>query len=374
LAESSLCPPATDPAPLARRRVRSQQTFGEGGRRINGEGEASLMNSDGEIPEGTKRIIEGQWRVFHDRYWIKAYEAPADTLTTKKRLIEALTRRLFNHVEHGLNIPGVRLEEARRAFELEAEPQKKRVKGAMLAGALFNRATEVFTKVVEIQALGVAIQPDNELMGQCGEYLQEALVLGQMVLHRSGDEGIDELWGEPFKAFAFPIEDFYRSRYIKIAQTMRAIDTIADGLVRTFDDLPMFAGIAPLVADLSQAGRAKCETLHTDPEIFDVWASFVTAAERLSGFQPALPPAPTLSDEHHAWQGLQLIHSGKDLISYITRARVPMPRSTREWLERCAHYRSSFPIESPPPAPAERPASRPAAAPFLHDAPAPAGH
>ncbi|MGC4093589.1 MAG: hypothetical protein QM756_37965 [Polyangiaceae bacterium] len=38
-----------------------------------------------------------------------------------------------------------------------------------------------------------------------------------MVLHRSGEEGIDELWGEPFKAFAFPIEEFYKSRYIKIA-------------------------------------------------------------------------------------------------------------------------------------------------------------
>ncbi len=45
-------------------------------------------------------------------------------------------------------------------------------------------------------------------MRQCGEHLQESLALGKMVLHRSGEEGIDELWGEPFKAFAFPIEEF----------------------------------------------------------------------------------------------------------------------------------------------------------------------
>src|SRR6476469_2047070 len=113
---------------------------------------------------GEKRIIDGQMRVYYDGYWIKVYDPPADTLLAKKRLIEALTRRLFNHVEHGLNIPGTRLEEARRAFESETDPQRKRVKCAMLAGALFNRAADIFTKLVEVQALGVEIQPDNALM------------------------------------------------------------------------------------------------------------------------------------------------------------------------------------------------------------------
>jgi hypothetical protein len=303
------------------------------------------MSSTSEILSGTKRSVDGQWRVYYDGYWIKAYDVPADTLSAKKALIEALTRRLFNHVEHGLNIPGFRLEEARRAFETEIDPQKQRVKGAMLAGALFNRATQVFTKVVDIQALGVEIRSDNALMRQCSEHLQEALALGRMVLHRSGEEGIDELWGEPFKAFAFPIEDFYRSRYIKIAQTMRAIDGIAEGMARTFEGLSMFSGIGPLIADIAQAARAKCEVLHTDPEIFDVWASFVAAAERLSGFQPATSAEPSLADEHYAWQGRELIGRGKDLISYITRARVPMPKSTREWLERCDRYRQSYKVE-----------------------------
>src|SRR6478672_5500949 len=98
----------------------------------------------GVVANGEKRLIKGQWRVHYDGYWIKVYEAPADTLGAKKRLIEALTRRLFNHVEHGVNIPGTRLEEARRSFESETDPQRKRVKCAMLAGALFNRAADIF--------------------------------------------------------------------------------------------------------------------------------------------------------------------------------------------------------------------------------------
>jgi hypothetical protein len=326
------------------------------------------MTSGADIPSGTRREIEGQWRVYCDGYWIKIYDPPADTLAAKKALIEALTRRLFNHVEHGLNIPGFRLEEARRAFEAETDPQKQRVKGAMLAGALFNRATQVFTKVVDIQALGLEIRSDNALMRQCSEHLQEALALGKMVLHRSGEEGIDELWGEPFKAFAFPIEDFYRSRYIKIAQTMRAIDGIAAVMVRTFDLEPMFTGIVPLIADLAQTARAKCETLHTDAEIFDVWASFVAAAERLGCFRPQIPGEPSLADEHYAWQGRELIRAGKDLISYITRARVPMPKSTQEWVERCEHFRQSLRPEAP--APATVTVSGPAATPVPAPAPA----
>src|SRR5262249_1386865 len=100
-----------------------------------------------ETPRGTKQMIDGRMRVFYDGYWIKAYEAPGDSLLAKKQLIEALTRRLFNHVEHGLNMPGRRLDEARRAFESETDPDRKRVKGGMLAGALFNRAADVFTKL-----------------------------------------------------------------------------------------------------------------------------------------------------------------------------------------------------------------------------------
>src|SRR6185436_1234781 len=172
-----------------------------------------------------------------------------------------------------------RLNDARRAFDAETDPQRKRVKGSMLAGALFNRATDIFTKLVELQELGVAIEPDDALMRECGEHLQEALELGKMVLHRSGEEGIDELWGEPFKAFSFPVEEFYKSRYVKIAHTMRCIDDICEAIAAALDPLPLFEGIAPLVQQFADAAKIKCETLRTETDIFDVWTTFVVAGE-----------------------------------------------------------------------------------------------
>src|SRR5436190_1008400 len=92
-------------------------------------------------------------------------------------------------------------------------------------------------KAYPVPADTLFVKADNPLMRECGRHLSEALDLGKMVRHRSGDEGIDELWGEPFKAFAFPIEEFYKSRYVKLALTMRAIDRVADQLSGTFAGL-----------------------------------------------------------------------------------------------------------------------------------------
>ena len=49
----------------------------------------------------------------------------------------------------------------------------------------------------------------------------------------------------------------------------------------------------------------------------------------------------TASDELSASQGLALIKQSKDLVAHICRARVAMPKSTRELVERCERYRSA---------------------------------
>lgn len=297
-----------------------------------------------EIALGTRSDIDGVLRGYFYGYWIKIYEVPADTLKAKKRLIDALTRRLFNHVEHGLNVPGHRLDEARRAYESEADAARRRVKGAMLAGALFNRATDILTKLVELQAVGVEIAHDNTLMRECGRHLQEALALGRMVLHHSGEEGIDELWGEPFKAFSVPLEAFYESRYVKIALTMRDVDRIADTLIRIFDPFPMFRGIGAPALAFADRAKAKCETLRTDGAIFDVWSRFVVAAEELMAFVPARSPAWTPQQSQGYDDAVVLIRQGRDLVSFITRARTPMPKSTREWIARCEAFSAAYSV------------------------------
>jgi hypothetical protein len=315
------------------------------------------------IEVGTERIIEGRVHVYYDGYWIKSYPVPADTLLEKRRLIQGLTRRLFNHVEHGINVPGERLEEARRAFDDETVPERRRVKAAMLAGALFNRAADIFQKLVELQQLGVLVKPDNALMKQCGQHLTEALELGKMVLHRSGEEGIDELWGEPFKAFAFPIEEFYKSRYLKIALTMRTIDRLAGELAAALGAWSVFAGVEPLVLEYAAAARVKCETLRTDPDVFETWTTFVVAGEKIVNFEPRWQTIPTPLESELAMVGRSLLRRGRDLISDMARARVPMPKTTAAFIEVLGQHRA-FCAAATSRRPDSSPGSQRPAAPF----------
>lgn len=291
-----------------------------------------------QIQNGTRRTIDGKLSIYCDGYWIRYYVPPTNTLAAKKRLIDHLTRRTFHHTEDGINTPGEKLELARAAHERERDPARKRVNAAMLAGALFNRATDIFTVLVHLAEKGVSISPDNELLKQCGDCFREALELGRNVRHYSGHEGIDELWGEPFKAFTMSIEDFYESRYIKIAQTMRDIDRIAETLCGVFAGDPCFEGLDKLLHAYAKAARAESETMRIDPSIFMVWPRFVAAGEALLAFEPKRPPDADEQMQRWLDKGLALIREGRELMSYLAGARVPMPKSTREFLERCAGF------------------------------------
>jgi hypothetical protein len=166
------------------------------------------------------------------------------------------------------------------------------------------------------------------------------LELGKTVLHRSGEEGIDELWGEPFKAFAYPIEKFYESRYIKIALTMRGIDEIAEAVYDTFSAQPLFPGIEALIWNFAKAAKINCETLRDDPDIFEVWSDFVVAGEKLSGFGPER--ATNDGERLLLERGQRLLANARELVLAITRARVPMPKSSRTFIERCRTFRAAL--------------------------------
>lgn len=299
-----------------------------------------------KIDNGCIRKIDGKVCIYYDGYWIRYYAPPEDTLAQKKRLIVSLTRRTFHHTEAGINTPGRKLELARKVYEQESDPARKRIKGAMLAGALFNRATDIFNSVVNLAADGVLISEGNELMNKCGECLKEALELGKLVRHYSGEEGIDELWGEPFKAFTMPMEAFYESRYIKIAQTMRDIDMLAEHMVELFEKLPTFKGVGPKIEELGVAAKMEAETVRTDRAIFDVWPRFVAAAEAVEGFEPQLPNHITEIERYWIEDGRRLLLDGDFLIKYLAGARVPMPKSKREYLERLNRYQAVAPANS----------------------------
>ncbi|MFC1665531.1 hypothetical protein ACFL17_07885 [Pseudomonadota bacterium] len=291
-----------------------------------------------EIENGTVRDFDGKRCVYYDGYWLRYYEPPKDSLREKQVLIEGLTRRTFHHTEPGINTPGDKLDEARKAYESAENPERKRVNGAMLAGALINRAADIFHAVVSLNRRGVSVSPDNELMRQCEQCFQEALTLGKTIKHFSGEEGIDELWGEPLKAFSIPVEDFYSSRYLKIAQTHKDMDRITEAIQKSISWHDSFAEIRELFSEFVTAAKLESETLRTDSVIFEVWPRFVVANEKLSHYEQTVPENVTEKTKDLLDQGYRLVQEAQQLLGYLAGARVPMPKSTQALIDSCNKY------------------------------------
>ena len=293
------------------------------------------------VKNGTRKICEGKECIYYDGYWIRFYAIPEDTLANRKLLIDHLTRRTFHHTESGINTPGERLEEARMAYEAQTDPARRRVNGAMLAGALFNRATDIFTAIVELESKGVKVSRDNELMKECASCFKQALELGKQVKHYSGEEGIDELWGEPFKAFTQSTLQVFESRYRKIAQTMRDIDKIGIHLAQALGKKKLFIDAIPLLDRLIESAKLQLETMKLDNAFFTVWPEFIANRETVDAYAPTIGRS-SVRQRYQIENGVNLIREGTALITYLSEARVPMPKSMQHFLERCDAFKQEI--------------------------------
>lgn len=304
--------------------------------------DSSPRPADDTVPvNGTILDQDDEPHIYYDGYWIRYYEPPPETLTQKKLLLDALTKRTFHHTEAGINTPGDKLDLAREAYDREQDPRRKRVNAAMLAGALFNRATDIFNAIVDLEQRGIKITRDNALMQQCSARFSEALDLSKNVRHHSGEEGVDELWGEPVKVFTMPIATYYTSRYRKIAQAMREIDSIGETLKQTLSSHSCFDEVSGLIDDFIVVSKKVSELLRSDNYYYQVWPEFIAAGDALTEFMAVVPRGASSALERHIKRGVTLLRDGKNLITWIANVRVPMPVSTRDFLEKCDNYRDT---------------------------------
>ena len=294
-----------------------------------------MVSVPDQTENGTIRHEGDAARIFFDGYWIRYYAPPEDTPAAKRKLLISLARRVFHHTEPGINTPGEKLALARSAYDAETDPVRKRVNGAMLAGALFNRAIDILTVMSELANDGVALKNDNPVMIECEQCLRDAASFGKMVKHYSGEEGIDELWGEPLKAFLVPMPEYYQSRYAKVAKSMDNLDTIAGSMLDVFNPMPEFEGVGMLIERLAVAARAETEIFRSDPLIFFVWPRFVEAGEAIDAYKPRLPDNMDAATRLHFRDARWLLNRGKSILTFIAAARVPMPKTTQEYLSRC---------------------------------------
>lgn len=304
------------------------------------------LRHDEAVINGTRRLIDGKERVYHDGYWMKTYDVP-HTIAYKKWLIDQLTRRVFRNTEPGINTPGRRLEDVKAAYNRISEPSQKRVLAAMLAGAYLNRGSDILTKVVELEEIGITVESSNELLRECGRCFMNALEFGKNIHPLHGTEELDELWGEPFKAFTMPIPQFLETRYIKLAKALSDIDLIANTMIDLVQRIEFFPGIAVQLRELRESAKEAAQTQRSDIEIIEIWPRFVGVADRLHDCRPVIPPRTSRRIQSMAWRGKQIIKIGTDLIGDISSLRISKPKTTQSFLQRCEHYRQRYLTNSP---------------------------
>ena len=290
-----------------------------------------------KVKRGTISEIDGVECIFIDGYWIRYYEPPAESWEARKNLIAGLTRRTFHHTERGINTPGENLELARYHYENTSE-EENRVAAAMLAGALFNRATDIFTTIADLEQIGVHIKRGNELLQECSECLEEAMELGKLVRHISGNEGINELWGEPLKAFTMSGHDFYISRYVKISLSMRDMDRINSVLKETLKPFKEFDPVISAMFKFTRYAKRNCETMKRDPLYFTVWPKFVTRSDRVAQLVEGIRQDHSLNTKPNMLEACDLVAECRELITYISAARVPMTKVTNRFFVTCEAF------------------------------------
>ena len=174
--------------------------------------------------------------------------------------------------------------------------------------------------------------------GECGRCFLEALELGKNIKLGDGGEGVDELWGEPFRVFSMPIDEFFKTRYIKIAQTMSEIDQIADALRKVIDQYTLFDDMEDMLLELAETAKLACETIRTDPVIFDVWPRYIAAKEAYEEHMVNLLVGKKSREYLQYLDAYQLIKYGGALLIKLATLRVPIPNSVRDFSQRCNEF------------------------------------
>ena len=156
-----------------------------------------------------------------------------------------------------------------------------------------------------------------------------------------GDDNVNdvnELWGEPFRVFSLPIEEYYQSRYIKIAQTMAEIDLVTEEILNLIKLSPLFSDAKDKVVELSVASKLACETLRSDPVIFEIWPRYVIAREAVDDYTIDLASVKETEMRIKYKEGYELIKEGGSLVTVLSSLRVPIPDSVKNYVKKCEEY------------------------------------
>lgn len=273
---------------------------------------------------GTRETIAGIERVWWGGYAIRYYEPPPVDAYTEAKIafMEEGLESFFRHAESGIRPPknkDLKSYVVTLRAEYDSAPiEEKRVRGALLCGALYRLAVDVLETGVK--------QTENRKSAMNSKVLQEAetfLTKANELLKYVKRKGIpktepyqvdgvlDGIWGEFFQPATLTTTLFHEHRFLRLARAMKEVDNVRDKAKELVERrkvmFPEAEGYKKLIDDLSDIAKFRMETLRRDlgdkergiPGFRDVFVRLSVVQERWNKFEAEMRESPRLKNERN---------------------------------------------------------------------------
>ena len=114
---------------------------------------------------------------------------------------------------------------------------------------------------------------------------------------------------------------------------MKAIDSTAERMIRSFQTISEFRGVEEMLLNYAEAAREECELMKSDPDFFSSWPKFVALAETIAQISSDFSNYKEPRTRSLLLRGRTLLIDGKNLLSYMAGVRVPMPKSIADYTD-----------------------------------------
>jgi hypothetical protein len=109
-------------------------------------------------------------------------------------------------------------------------------------------------------------------------------------------------------------------------------------MTEVFEPDPAFTGVEVLIRALSEIAKSEMELFRSDPLMFRVWPAMVSAGEAIELFRPNIAGDADQAQRLRVAAGRRLLINGKNILFYLAGARVPMPKTTRQYFAHLTMY------------------------------------
>ncbi len=110
---------------------------------------------------------------------------------------------------------------------------------------------------------------------------------------------------------------------------------------KIINQFEVYGDMKDKLAELTDSAKLACETIRSDPVIFDVWPRYIAAKEAYEEYMANLLAGKNSHEDLEFLDAYRLIKEGGALLVKLASLRVPIPNSVQNFSQRCNEFVTS---------------------------------